>query len=167
MKFIAKQKEPAEFREWKELACADWHPDWDNLAGVPYGRSVPVCPRRIKGLLVNFLSHPVVNGFTNAAAVIIASSQLSKLFASYLEDQISDRRMAKKELRHIIIVSNGINDIDIDASGEESLSLIVDSSTDRREREYPNAQTFRCLENGGGGFPPDCRSENGPGQGRA
>ncbi len=44
--------------------------------------------------------------------------------ASYLEDQISDRRMAKKELRHIIIVSNGINDID--ASGEESLSLIVD-----------------------------------------
>lgn len=32
------------------------------------------------GLLVNFLSHPVVNGFTNAAALIIASSQLSKLF---------------------------------------------------------------------------------------
>ena len=32
------------------------------------------------GLLVNFLSHPVVNGFTNAAAIIIASSQLSKFF---------------------------------------------------------------------------------------
>ena len=32
------------------------------------------------GLIVNFLSHPVVNGFTNAAAIIIASSQLSKLF---------------------------------------------------------------------------------------
>ena len=32
------------------------------------------------GLVVNFLSHPVVNGFTNAAALIIASSQLSKLF---------------------------------------------------------------------------------------
>ncbi|MBW1759267.1 MAG: sodium-independent anion transporter, partial [Deltaproteobacteria bacterium] len=30
------------------------------------------------GLVVNFLSHPVVNGFTNAAAIIIASSQLSK-----------------------------------------------------------------------------------------
>ena len=29
---------------------------------------------------MNFLSHPVVNGFTNAAAIIIASSQLSKLF---------------------------------------------------------------------------------------
>jgi len=32
------------------------------------------------GLVVNFLSHPVVNGFTNAAALIIASSQLSKMF---------------------------------------------------------------------------------------
>ncbi len=32
------------------------------------------------GLVVNFLSHPVVNGFTNAAALIIASTQLSKLF---------------------------------------------------------------------------------------
>lgn len=32
------------------------------------------------GLVVNFLSHPVINGFTNAAALIIASSQLSKLF---------------------------------------------------------------------------------------
>jgi len=32
------------------------------------------------GLVVNFLSHPVVNGFTNAGALIIASSQLSKMF---------------------------------------------------------------------------------------
>ncbi|MFH1343714.1 MAG: SulP family inorganic anion transporter, partial [Pseudomonadota bacterium] len=32
------------------------------------------------GMLVNFLSHPVVNGFTNAAALIIATSQLNKLF---------------------------------------------------------------------------------------
>jgi len=32
------------------------------------------------GVVVNFLSHPVINGFTNAAALIIASSQLSKLF---------------------------------------------------------------------------------------
>lgn len=32
------------------------------------------------GLVVNLLSHPVVNGFTNAAAIIIASSQFSKLF---------------------------------------------------------------------------------------
>ncbi len=38
------------------------------------------------GLIVNFLSHPVVNGFTNAAAIIIASSQLSKLFGIYVDE---------------------------------------------------------------------------------
>lgn len=32
------------------------------------------------GLLVSFLSTPVVSGFTNAAAIIIASSQLAKVF---------------------------------------------------------------------------------------
>ncbi len=32
------------------------------------------------GIVVNFLSHPVINGFTNAAALIIASSQLARLF---------------------------------------------------------------------------------------
>ncbi len=37
------------------------------------------------GLVVNFLSHPVVNGFTNAAAIIIASSQLSKFFGVYVD----------------------------------------------------------------------------------
>jgi MFS superfamily sulfate permease-like transporter len=44
--------------------------------------------------------------------------------ASYLEDQIRQRRIKKDKLRHIIIVSNGINDID--ASGQEALSFIVD-----------------------------------------
>ena len=44
--------------------------------------------------------------------------------ASYLEDQIAQRRRAKKDLRHILICSNGINDID--ASGQESLSLTID-----------------------------------------
>ncbi len=37
------------------------------------------------GVVVNFLSHPVVSGFTNAAALIIASSQLSKLFGVFVE----------------------------------------------------------------------------------
>ena len=44
--------------------------------------------------------------------------------ASYLEDQIMDLMLTKKDLRHIVIVSNGINDID--ASGEEVLSLLID-----------------------------------------
>ncbi len=37
------------------------------------------------GLVVNFLSHPVVNGFTNAGAIIIATSQLSKMFNVSIE----------------------------------------------------------------------------------
>lgn len=32
------------------------------------------------GVIVDFLSHPVVIGFTNAGALIIATSQLSKIF---------------------------------------------------------------------------------------
>ncbi len=32
------------------------------------------------GFVINFLSHPVVVGFTNAAAIIIAASQLNKIF---------------------------------------------------------------------------------------
>ncbi len=44
--------------------------------------------------------------------------------ASYLEDQIRNRRRQKKELKHIIISAGSINDID--SSGEEALSLTVD-----------------------------------------
>lgn len=44
--------------------------------------------------------------------------------ASYLEDKIMEIMRLKKNLRHIIVVSNGINDID--ATGEEALSLLVD-----------------------------------------
>jgi len=44
--------------------------------------------------------------------------------ASYLEDKITERLITKKNLKHIVIVCNGINDID--ASGEETLSLVVD-----------------------------------------
>ena len=44
--------------------------------------------------------------------------------SSYLEDKIMSIMRAKNKLRHIIIVANGINDID--ASGEEGLSLLID-----------------------------------------
>jgi len=39
------------------------------------------------GVLVNFLSHPVVMGFTNAAAIIIATSQLPKIFGVIVEKE--------------------------------------------------------------------------------
>jgi len=45
--------------------------------------------------------------------------------ASYLEDQINDRIKNRENLRHIIIAANGINDID--ATGEETLALIVEN----------------------------------------
>ncbi|MBU3914525.1 SulP family inorganic anion transporter [bacterium] len=38
------------------------------------------------GLLVELLSHPVIGGFTGAAAIIIATSQLSKLFGVYVDN---------------------------------------------------------------------------------
>jgi MFS superfamily sulfate permease-like transporter len=44
--------------------------------------------------------------------------------AGYLEEKVTERIRAMPELKHILIVSNGINDMD--ASGEEMLSLIVD-----------------------------------------
>jgi sulfate permease, SulP family len=44
--------------------------------------------------------------------------------SSYLEDIITERMQNKKNLKHIILVANGINDMD--ASGEETLSLLVD-----------------------------------------
>jgi SulP family sulfate permease len=40
------------------------------------------------GVLVNFLSHPVVVGFTNAAAIIIGTSQLGKLFGVSVEKSV-------------------------------------------------------------------------------
>ena len=36
------------------------------------------------GIVVNLLAHPVIIGFTNAAAIIIATSQLSKIFGVLL-----------------------------------------------------------------------------------
>jgi anti-anti-sigma factor len=44
--------------------------------------------------------------------------------ATYLEEKVSERIRTMPELKHILIVCNGINDMD--ASGEEMLSLIVD-----------------------------------------
>ena len=38
------------------------------------------------GIVVNLLSHPVIIGFTTAAAIIIATSQLSKVFGVYVDN---------------------------------------------------------------------------------
>ena len=42
------------------------------------------------GVIVNFLSHPVIVGFTNAAALVIGLSQLSKIFGVVMPGAASD-----------------------------------------------------------------------------
>jgi SulP family sulfate permease len=68
----------------------------------------------------------VVRGLKQCEHMAMVRFEGSLFFAnaSYLEDQVTEIMLAKKHLKHIIIVSNGINDMD--ASGEEALSLLVD-----------------------------------------
>jgi len=66
------------------------------------------------GELVDFLSHPVVMGFTNAAALIIATSQLGKLFgvsverAEYYYETIWRVLLAISESTHWPTVAMGL-----------------------------------------------------------
>lgn len=63
------------------------------------------------------------SGECNYLSMIRFEGPLFFANASYLEDKISDLMLCKTTLKHVLIVANGINDID--ASGEETLSLIV------------------------------------------
>lgn len=47
------------------------------------------------GVAVNFLSHPVIVGFTNAAAIVIGFSQLSKIFGVSMPGEVSDPFMQR------------------------------------------------------------------------
>lgn len=47
------------------------------------------------GIVVNFLSHPVIVGFTNAAALVIGLSQLSKIFGVTMPGSASDHFMGR------------------------------------------------------------------------
>lgn len=47
------------------------------------------------GVVVNFLSHPVIVGFTNAAAMVIGLSQLSKIFGVTMPGTASDHFMGR------------------------------------------------------------------------
>jgi anti-anti-sigma factor len=57
-------------------------------------------------------------------AVIQFEGPLFFANASYLEDSVRGIIQTKKKLKHILLVANGINEMD--ASGEETLSLLVD-----------------------------------------
>ena len=47
------------------------------------------------GVIVNFLSHPVIVGFTNAAALVIGLSQLSKIFGVSMPGTASDHFLGR------------------------------------------------------------------------
>ncbi len=71
------------------------------------------------GMVVNFLSHPVINGFTNAAAIIIASSQFSKFFGVYVDkaphhyETMMRVGMAAMDYTHIPTLMYGIGAVAI------------------------------------------------------
>ena len=71
------------------------------------------------------LKNSVVHGLKECQYIDMIRFEGPLFFAnaSYLEDQITERIQNKKSLKHIVIVANGMNDID--ASGEEVLSLVV------------------------------------------
>ncbi|MCB2168910.1 MAG: STAS domain-containing protein [Deltaproteobacteria bacterium] len=57
-------------------------------------------------------------------AIIRFEGKLFFANASFLEDQISRSRRSMPELKHVLFVADGVNDLD--ASGERSLSMSVD-----------------------------------------
>ena len=85
------------------------------------------------GFMANFLSHPVMSGFTSAAAIIIAFSQLANLFvlqiprglrideslffanAQYLENFILSVIAEKQNVKDIVLICSAVNAIDTSA----------------------------------------------------
>lgn len=53
------------------------------------------------GILVNFISHPVISGFTSAAAIIVAISQLKDILGIEIERQESTLNTAIELFKHL------------------------------------------------------------------
>ncbi len=101
------------------------------------------------GVLVNFLSHPVVLGFSNAAAIIIATSQLSKLFGVTVE----------KAPHHYQTVWNtvraAVGDTHLPTLGMAIAAIVIMVSLRRLAPRLPNvliAVAFTTLLSWGSGF---------------
>jgi MFS superfamily sulfate permease-like transporter len=84
------------------------------------------------GVVVNFLSHPVVNGFTNAAALIIATSQLPKLFGV----QIDKAEHHYETVWRTIVAA--IDDTHMLTLGMAILAFIIMYSIKKWKPRYPN-----------------------------
>jgi sulfate permease, SulP family len=107
------------------------HLDWGILVGVALSLGVylyrSMRPKVVDlSLGLDMALHDAVSYGLKECRYIDAVRFDGPLFfanASYLEDQIRHRRQIKKQLKHIIIAAEGINDMD--ASGQETLALIV------------------------------------------
>jgi len=84
------------------------------------------------GLIVNFISHPVVNGFTNAAALIIASSQLSKIFRVH-----ADKAEHHYETIYRVVVA-ALHHTHLPTLGMAALAFAVMYGLRRLDRRIPN-----------------------------
>jgi SulP family sulfate permease len=84
------------------------------------------------GLIVNFISHPVVNGFTNAAALIIASSQLSKVFRVHV-----DKAEHHYETVYRVMVA-ALDHTHLPTLGMAALAFVVMYGLRRLDRRIPN-----------------------------
>ncbi len=84
------------------------------------------------GLVVNFLSHPVVNGFTNAAAIIIATSQLSKVFGVQVD------KAAHHYETVIRVVDAALDRTHLPTLGMAVLAFVIMVGLRRVDRRIPN-----------------------------
>ena len=84
------------------------------------------------GLIVNLLSHPVVNGFTCAAALIIGTSQLSKIFGVYVEKAPHHYETVYR------VVAAAVRGTDARTLGMAVLAIIVMAGLRRVNPKVPN-----------------------------
>ncbi len=104
------------------------------------------------GVIVNFLSHPVVSGFSSAAAIIIATSQLSKVFGVYV-----DKAPHHYETVYRVIVA-AIEDTHWPTFGMAALAITTMVVLKKVNRKIPNvlvAVAITTLLSWAAGFQQD------------
>lgn len=82
------------------------------------------------GFIVNFLSHPVINGFTSAAAIIIGLSQIKHLFRINLPSSEHIHEM-------LINIFNGISEIHWITFGIGVLGIIIIKYGKKIHKSFP------------------------------
>jgi len=84
------------------------------------------------GVIVNFLAHPVILGFTNAAAIIIGTSQLSKVFGVHVEE-------AAHQYETVInIIKAAITDTHLPTLGFSILAFLIIIILKKTLPKFPN-----------------------------